>query len=178
MRTIFIGAGHGSGDSGAVSADGKLKEADLALRLRDTVAQHLRARGVSVKTDGPVGQNDPLRNSIAIAQTCQIAVEIHFNAGPATASGVEALSRTQEKALAQKLAQGCAAATRAHLRGEMGWKDQAGGGQHHRLGFCADAHGVVLEVAFISNPAEMGKYLANESQVAQAIASVLAEAAA
>jgi N-acetylmuramoyl-L-alanine amidase len=171
-KTIFVGAGHGGSDPGAVG-NGQ-READLALRLRDKIAALLLTRGFSVKTDGPIGVNQPLSNSIAIAKNCSgPRVEIHFNAGPPTAQGVEALSLPLEKSLAQDLAQTIAFLTKSPVRGEGGWKSDSSG-QHHRLGFCREGGGVVVEVAFISNNNEMKRYLDREGDIAQAIAQVLA----
>ncbi|HEV2707056.1 MAG TPA: N-acetylmuramoyl-L-alanine amidase [Pyrinomonadaceae bacterium] len=172
MKAILVSAGHGAGDPGAVSPNGKLKEADLALVMRDTVASMLRARGCRVVEDGEDGQNLPLTYALTIArQTPGPKVEFHFNAGPPTATGVEALSLPQHKPFAQALAKTVSAATGLVARGANGWKDQSSG-QHHRLAFC-QAGGVILELAFISNDGDMNRFLANEERVAIGIADVL-----
>jgi N-acetylmuramoyl-L-alanine amidase len=173
-KSIFVGAGHGEGDPGAVN--GSWREADLATRLRDKIAAILITRGMTVKTDGPVGVNQRLSQSIAIAKTCDIAVELHFNAGPSTAQGVEVLSLPSDKSLSQDLAQTIAFLTKSPVRGEGGWKSDSSG-QHHRLGFCREGGGVVVEVAFISNNNEMKRYLDREGDIADAIARALASRA-
>lgn len=175
-KSILVASGHGGPDSGAVSADGTLKEAALALELRDKVAAILTARGCVVYTDGARGINSPLRDSIALAKTCDIAVEIHFNAGPPTAKGVECLALPEHKALAQRLCLAVAQHTKTPRRGDGGWK-AANSGQHHRLGFIADGHGLILEIEFISNKEFMATYLAKRNEIASSLADVLAETA-
>lgn len=173
MRKIFVSAGHGGGDPGAVSPDGRLKEADLALQLRDQVSEILRSRGVAVVEDGARKFNLPLRDALQAARKAGPGpkVEFHFNAGPPTATGVEALSLPEHKPLAQALAKAVSAATGLLCRGQHGWKDQ-GSGQHRRLAFC-QAGGVVLELAFISSEVDMLFYLTNEDKVAVGIADAL-----
>lgn len=179
MKTIIISAGHSNSDAGAVSKDGKLREADLTLRLRNRVATLLRADGtLRVLTDGSDGQNKPLRDAVQIvkANPRAIAVEIHFNAaGSSLAKGVEVLAKPTQRELAQQLAASVANITETPLRGVLGWKpDNAG--QHHRLAFC-EAGGLILEVEFLSNPAAMAVYLANETEVAVSLANALQNAA-
>jgi N-acetylmuramoyl-L-alanine amidase len=175
---IFLGAGHGGADRGAISPDGKLKEADLALRLRDAIAEHLTARGLTVITDGKPGENRPLAASLALARAVEgPRVEIHFNSALMRgASGVEALSKSWRKTFAQRLCAAVAEATGLKLRGEQGYRpDNAG--QHRKLAFC-EIGGVVLEVCFLSNPDDMRAYLANEATVAANLADALERAAA
>ena len=171
MKRVFVGAGHSRDDAGAVSADGKLREADLTLRIRDLIGCEILG---AVSTDGYRGENEPLRDSIAIAKTCEgPRIECHFNAAASsTAQGVEALSLPELKELSQALAQSVAIVTKSPLRGENGWKPQDSG-QHSRLAFCLEAKGIILELAFISNPSEMARYLAGEAQIARNIAGVL-----
>lgn len=177
MKSVFIGAGHSFSDPGAVSADGKLREATLVLQLRDKVGMILLDRGIPFRMDGPAGTNRPLRDSIAIAKTCDgPRVELHFNAGPPTAKGVECLSLPQHKVLAQKLALAISRNTGSPLRGILGWRSDTEG-QHHRLAFCREGGGIVVEVEFISNPARMARYLAVRDQIAMNLADVLGEAA-
>ncbi len=175
-RTVFIGAGHSNQDPGAVSADRVLRESSLAVQLRDAIAANLFLREVPHKTDGAPGMNSPLRDSIAIAKTCDgPRIELHMNAGPPTAKGIECLSLKESYSLAQKLAKAIWDNTKSPLRGDRGWKDQSGG-QHHRLAFCVDAKGIIVEVEFISNRSAMTKYLSTREAIAVSIADVLAEA--
>lgn len=172
-KTIILSAGHSAADPGAVSRDGKLKEAALAQRLRNAVAALLRADGVTVLTDGADGVNLPLRDAIALVKRTKnaLAVEIHFNAAAPAAQGVEVLCKDEHKRFAQDLALAISSVTGSPLRGVAGWKSDSSG-QHHRLGFC-DAGGLIIEAEFISNPDAMAAYLAKESDVAQSLAKVL-----
>jgi N-acetylmuramoyl-L-alanine amidase len=176
---LIISAGHGGTDPGAVSADGKLIEAHLALRLRDKVADICWAEGATVIEDGQKGENQTLPVAIGLLRSHPgaRAVEFHLNAGPATATGVEALALPTNRRLAQSLAMAVSATLQLPVRGgDKGYRPQDSG-QHHRLGFCV-AGGVILESAFISNPADMESYLKNEAALAEAIATVLLDKAA
>lgn len=169
---ILISAGHSTvppRDSGAV---GFGVEADEALKLRDAVAAMLRLRGVSHVTDGAEGVSETLTTAITLARSVRTAVEIHFNAGPASATGVEVLAKSANKALAQDLAAAVAGPTQLRLRGDKGYKAD-NSGHHHRLGFC-EAGGLILEVCFISNKADMAAYKSQFTNVARNIADVLA----
>lgn len=169
----MISAGHSTVppvDPGAVS--GKMQESKLALKMRDMVAERLRAKGFAVIEDGADGVSEPLKKAIALCSQADVRIEFHFNAGPPAATGVEVLSLPKYKTLSQKIAGAIAAATGQKLRGESGWKSQDSG-QHHRLGFCM-AGGVIVELAFISNAADMQRYLAAETKVADRIAEALA----
>jgi N-acetylmuramoyl-L-alanine amidase len=171
MKTVLISAGHNDADPGAVS--GQYKEATLAVKMRDRVAKSLRDRGITTLEDGEDGVNDNLNRAIGLCRQADIAVEIHFNAGPPAATGIEALSKMPLKKLSQDLCVAIGNVTKIKLRGgDKGWKPD-NSGQHHRLGFC-EAGGVILEVCFISSASDMRAYVANKEAVAEAVALVLA----
>jgi N-acetylmuramoyl-L-alanine amidase len=175
VKTVFISAGHGASDPGAVSADGRFREADLALRLRDLIALKLRSWSVTVVTDGRDGESAPLRDAVELAKrTDGPAIEIHFNAGPPGASGVEVLCHPEKKKLAQEIAGAIAKWTRSPLRGDRGWRP-ANAGAHRRLAFC-DAGGLIVEVEFLTNTDAIETAVIHEAQIAAAVAAVLAEA--
>ena len=56
-----------------------------------------------------------------------------------------------------------------------GWKNE-GSGQHSRLGYVRNG-GIILELFFISNPAELAVWQDKKWLVAKAVAEVLAEVA-
>ena len=175
MKKILVSAGHSTvppQDPGAVGNG--YKEAVEALKLRDTTAIYLRAKGVTVLEDGSDGVSEPLTKAIALARQADIAVEFHFNAGPATATGIEILAKPNKKALAQKIGLAIAKATGLRLRGETGWKAD-NSGFHNRLGF-AEAGGLIIEVCFISNSNDMKTYIKNFDAIARNVAEVLANA--
>jgi N-acetylmuramoyl-L-alanine amidase len=180
VKSILNAAGHSTvapRDPGAVSRDGSLVEAKLAVRMRDAVSAICRYRGLQVFEDGEDGVSQQLTKAIALCrQNNGRAVEFHFNASVnPSANGIEALSLGSNSAFAKELAQAVAKVTGAKLRGVNGWLDQSKG-QHHRLGFCV-AGGVILELAFISNPSEMAIYLEKEKEIAVAVADVMCKKA-
>jgi N-acetylmuramoyl-L-alanine amidase len=176
-KTIFLSAGHGGNDRGAISPDGTYREADLALRLRDAITEQLTSRGLVVINDGRPGENRPLSAAIALARPVDgPKVEIHFNSVLSRkATGTEALAKPDQRILAQRLAYATAEALKLPLRGNQGFKLDTSG-QHKRLGFC-DISGVVLEVCFISNPDDMRAFIANEAALVKNIADALERAA-
>lgn len=177
MKSILVSAGHSTvapKDPGAVGNG--YTEAKEALRLRDAVAGALRAKGFTVAEDGSDSVSEPLTKAIALARNAGVAVEFHFNAGPPAATGIEVLSKPKLKSLAQGIAGAINSATGIKLRGESGWKAD-NSGQHHRLGFC-EAGGAIVEVAFISNAADMKAYNDNFTAIVANVANAIAKSAA
>lgn len=173
-KAIVLCAGHGGTDQGA-AASGRV-EGREAVKVRDAVAALLRQRRLSVITDGGPGVNEPLTEAIRLARkTNGPRVDIHFNAGPAAATGVECLAKENQRELAQALAQAAASALNLKLRGDAGYKS-ASSGQHSRLAFC-EAGGVVLEICFITNPADVVALDRNRQALALALAEALQNAA-
>jgi len=169
MKTVLISAGHSDTDPGAVN--GTYKEASLALLMRDRIFNILQSNKIPTLRDGDDGKNDPLTKAIALCKKADIAVEIHFNAGPAKSNGIEALAKPYNKLIAQDLCKALHVATGIALRGEYGYKSDSSG-QHHRLGFC-EAGGIILEVCFISSREDMAAYVPKKLTAAQAVANVL-----
>jgi N-acetylmuramoyl-L-alanine amidase len=173
IMSILCSAGHTNikGQDRGAAGNGFV-EGDLTVELRDAVAAHLRELGESVLEDGFDGENQPLKKALELARQASVAVEFHWNAGPPTATGIEVLSKPKHKELAQTIAQAIHQATAIGLRGDSGWKAD-NSGQHHRLAF-AEAGGLIVEVCFISNAADMARYRENFEAVAKGIAGVLA----
>lgn len=171
MMQVLISAGHSATDPGAVNEHMKLTEAKLALDLRDSVAAELRRYGVEVVEDGRDAENLPLAQAIKLVKG-RTAVELHFNAGPSSAHGVEAISLPPQAGLARALSKAVASVLKTRVRGSDGWIDQSKSARG-KLGF-VQAGGIILEVAFISNDGEIGFYLANKGAVAKAIAATIA----
>lgn len=172
MARFVVTAGHGNGDPGAVA--GVHTEADLMVELRDIVAHKLRNTGHEVVTDGAPRQNWALRLALALIKGREVAVELHMNASTnPLASGVETLSLLKDKALAQRISFNIAKVLGIKLRGEGGWLDQVNS-HRGRLAFVT-AGGLIVEVAFISNPDELRRYLDRKWTVAGAIADALTQ---
>lgn len=171
MARIIVTAGHGGGDPGAIGVNG-LREADLAVSVRNAVVMDLDAVFAhKAETDGWKTENRALREVLRMFRGGEVAVEIHFNAGPPTATGVEALATPDNKAFAQRLAKSVSVATGLKLRGEDGWKNDTSG-QHPRLAFCR-AGGVILEVGFITNAQDVAAIQGSSSQMALNIAAAI-----
>jgi len=167
--SIFISAGHGGTDPGAV-ANGR-READIAVEFRNMVAFYLRRDGVLFDADGEGSENLPLSKAAAMARSHHVAVEFHCNAAGPTATGVETLSKPASQALGAKLCE--AVAGQLGIRNRGAKLDNAG--QHSRLAF-AEAGGVILELLFITNPADLAAYDARKWLAARAVAEVLINA--
>lgn len=171
-KPIVLTAGHSDIDPGAVG-NGQT-EAGIARELRNIVAGKLRGMGERVITDGEPASNKPLRDAIALIPQGRVAVELHCNAAAsAAAGGVETIALPRDKALAQRLSAAVARVLGIRVRGDRGWIDQSQSARG-RLGYI-NAGGLILEVFFISNPAEMAVYQARKWLVAQAIADVLGD---
>lgn len=158
MKKVFVAAGHSNMKPGVVGTDTNgtvWREAYMAMKLRDAVSKLLTLKGVEHSTDGPVGDNDDLRDSIRMARKCDgVRVEFHFNAPGEKSTGIEVLAADRDKPLAQSLAAAIHKVLGTPLRGDKGWKAEDSG-QHHRLGFVREGGGMVCEVAFFSNPKEI-----------------------
>ncbi len=172
-KTFVVTAGHSDADPGAV-ANGR-KEAEIAREMRNLVAANLRERGYKVMTDGKDHQNMPLTVAITLAKQASVAVEFHCNASASMqANGVETISLPKDKALSQRISQAIARVMGARLRGDAGWIDQSKSARG-RLGF-VNAGGLIVELFFLTNPAELAAWDANKHSVAAAVADVLAGA--
>ena len=173
-KPIVLTAGHSDVDPGAVG-NGQT-EASIARELRNIVASKLRGAGERVITDGEPASNKPLRDAIALIPQGRVAVELHCNAATSPAAGgVECISLPKDKALSQRLSGAVARVLELRVRGDGGWIDQSQSARG-KLGYVS-AGGLILEVFFISNPAEMTVYQSRKWLVAQAIADVLQEVA-
>ena len=80
-KKVFIGAGHGGSDPGAV-ANG-FRESDLNLAIAIACGDVLKNHGVDVKLSRTKDENDPLTEEIkeCNAYNPDLAVDIHNNAG-------------------------------------------------------------------------------------------------
>lgn len=171
---VVITAGHGGADPGAVSPYGnngspEYVEAAFCADMRNYVAYYLRQNGITVETDGTGPANAPLKVAVALARSADIAVEFHLNAASNSAvSGIEVLSASKDKTLAQAIARTINAVTGGTLRGDNGWKPE-NAGQHKRLAF-VQAGGLVVELDFITNRESMRKLYQQRWVVAKHIA--------
>lgn len=171
--TIVLTAGHSLVDPGA--CNGHYTEANIVREVRNGVTAILNRRGYKVVNDGTGSDNQPLSKAAALVKQGKIAIEFHLNAAVnKKATGVEALSQTKDKFICQKLCQGISKVMNIPLRGsDGGWKPE-NSGQHSRLAFVA-AGGIILELFFISNDAELQTYFEHKDAVFEAIADVISQ---
>lgn len=170
---IVLTAGHSLTDPGA--CNGKFTEAGIVREVRNGVTAILNSRGYKVINDGTGNDNQALSKAAALVKQGKIAIEFHLNAATSkAATGVEALAQSKDKAICQKLCGALANVLDIPVRGSAGgWKDE-GSGQHSKLAYVS-AGGIILELFFISNDAELQKYFERKDQVFTAIADVLTE---
>lgn len=173
MKTIVLTAGHNNKDSGAVSKDKKWTEAKIVTDLRNRVKTILEADGYTVITDGKGEENLILSKAVALIPMGEVAIELHLNAAVSEqANGIEALAKSNLKSKCQTLCKSISDDMKYKIRGaDGGWKS-TDSGQHSRLAFC-EAGGIILEVFFISNKAELDSYINNPDRVAKAIADAI-----
>ncbi|PRP71518.1 hypothetical protein BUE93_05835 [Chromobacterium amazonense] len=168
---VLVSAGHGGSDPGAV-ANG-VREADIALEFRNLVAERLRAAGHEVVTDGQGQENKPLVEALRFIPGRDVAVEFHCNAAVnPLARGVESIALPALRGVSQRISAAVAGVLGSPLRGAGGWIDQSASARG-RLAF-VNAGGVIVELFFITNAAELAAYQANKGQLAEAVAAAIA----
>lgn len=173
-RKYFISAGHRGKGTGAVGNG--IDEGAEAIFLKDKVTVTLRGMGAIVVNDDDKAQlSSVVKNINAQAEPDDISLDIHFNAGPATATGVECFvrkgARVREKAIAIELCQRISKTMGIKSRGVK--TDDMG--QHTKLAMCSDVRcdAVLLEVCFISNSDDAKKYKENRMVVVRDIVNAL-----
>jgi len=167
---VTITAGHSNKDPGAVN--GKFKEAELVSQFRNAVAYYLREAGIQYKTDGVGTLNQDLNAAIKLIKGSSVAVEFHMNAAASRqANGIETIALPKDKKLAQDLSKAVADVFGSRLRGDNGWIDQSQSARG-RLAY-VNAGGLIVELGFISNEAELAQFNAKYWTAAKAVAMIL-----
>ena len=167
---VTVTAGHSNKDPGAVN--GKFQESDLAAKFRNAVAHYLREADIQYKTDGIGTTNQNLNAAIKLIKGSSVAVEFHMNAAASKqANGIETIALPKDKKLAQELSKAVADVFDSRLRGDNGWIDQSQSA-HGKLGFISNG-GLIVELGFISNEAELAAFNARYWSAAKAVAKVL-----
>ena len=177
-KIITITSGHsntGKIDSGAVTTvNGKtIKEADLAVKLRNAILHYLQQdKEITTRCDGYGQVNLELREAIKLIKGSDVALEIHFNSSAnKPANGVECIALPKDKTLAQKLSTAVSKVTGSRLRGVGGYitqEDSARG----KLGYI-NAGGLILEVSFLSNDQELKVFEDKYWLIGKAVAQVI-----
>lgn len=172
MKIVTITAGHSNSDPGAVN--GSDRESEIAQDMRNIVAYYLKSKGITIRTDGEGKGNLPLSEAVKLIKGSSIAVEFHCNAAASkSAKGVESLSQPKDKVISQKLCAAVSSVMDNPLRGDKGWKPE-NSGQHSRLAYVSHG-GIILELFFISNDAELSIWKKKKWLIGKAVAQVLAE---
>ncbi|TCB79316.1 N-acetylmuramoyl-L-alanine amidase [Acinetobacter sp. ANC 3781] len=167
---VTVTAGHSNKDPGAVN--GKFKEAELVSQFRNAVAYYLREADIQYKTDGVGTLNQDLNTAIKLIKGSSVAVEFHMNAATSKqANGIETIALPKDKKLAQELSKAVADVFGSRLRGDNGWIDQSQSARG-KLGFISNG-GLIVELGFISNEAELAAFNTKYWSAAKAVAMIL-----
>jgi N-acetylmuramoyl-L-alanine amidase len=167
MKRLYLYAGHGGGDPGAIS--GNRTEGTETIRLRNTIQAKLASLigGDRIQID-----DDKYRLEQVLAAYSptgkDILLDIHFNAGSASASGCEVFYRWEgAKASAVELCKVVSNCLEIPFRGAKDEKQSA----RKRIGILGETFQcLLLEVCFISNPSDMASYDRNFNILAGKIA--------
>jgi N-acetylmuramoyl-L-alanine amidase len=177
-KIITVTSGHsntGKIDSGAVTTvGGKLiKEADMAMLLRNTILYYLQQdKDIITRCDGYGAVNLELKEAIKLIEGSDVAVEVHFNSSNnKTANGVECIVSHKDTEIGQRLAKAVTDVTGWKLRGTKGVIREEDS-HRGRLAFVKEGS-CILEVAFISNPDEMEVFNQKYWLIAKSISEVL-----
>lgn len=158
---VYIDAGHGGNDSGAVS--GGYVEADLTRDLAYRVSDRLNSMGISTYVcDNGLGYK--LRQHEAFMLDCGLFVSIHFNASGG--SGTESYIHSYNSAAGSSRLQ---REIHKRLIAALGLVDRG----MKREAFAVTGGRVpstLLEIAFIDRPSDMKQYMSRRDQAASAIA--------
>ena len=151
MKKVFIGAGHGGKDSGAIGRDG-LKEKDLNLSIARACGAALERYGVKVLLSRTKDEADPVDQEVkeCNAFAPDLAVDIHNNAGggdgaEAFHSRVGGLGKTAAENILAEIA-----ALGQRIRGAK-TRLNASGSDYYAFIRDTKAHAVIVECAFVDS---------------------------
>jgi N-acetylmuramoyl-L-alanine amidase len=188
---IFLTAGHdvrsngkGTGAFGIehpAHGGKKIDEAVEAVWMRDAITAHLNLHGLKVNNDrnqdGLSSVLTWLRSTAGQGDWC---IEIHFNAGPATATGTECVVADNHVPAEAQMARGICRAinqasgirVRERIKGRKGvvLERETPRGRLAYLHNPAVAYNIIVEVCFITSKSDVEKYFANRKAIAIAIA--------
>jgi N-acetylmuramoyl-L-alanine amidase len=171
---IYVTAGHSNQDPGA-SGNG-YTEAALTKELRDLIVSQLTNMGIAVWKDS---DNDTLATVLQKMNPTQadVCLDIHFNAGPPTATGFEMIiadrHTREEFGAATRMSVNCSRIIGIPNRGVKTEKDTA----RKMIGIVRNELGINLlgEFGFISNASDIQKYNSKKKELSVEVALHLAE---
>lgn len=172
---IFLTAGHNRKDSGAVYAG--RKEADETIKLRNAIIDILNKKTLVWKDEDDWDLNKTIKEIKGASSANDIICDLHFNAGPAAATGCEVYipdaADEVEKALANELATSISSVLMIKNRGVH----SEARSQHKRLGMMRPAgRNVLIEICFISNKYDMEAYDRGFQLLVERISDILLKA--
>ncbi len=185
-KKIFLTAGHQVINGKGTGASSKFgDEAVEALRIRNSLTQVLRAKGLQVLNDVPSDTLTKVINWVkSIVAKDDVLIDIHFNAGPSQANGTEVFIPKEytktEVAFGTALAKAISTALGTKLRtGRMAYagiktEDES---QHTRIGVLSGptmATNALIEVCFITNEIDMSSYRNHYEKMINELARVIA----
>jgi N-acetylmuramoyl-L-alanine amidase len=171
-RKLFLSAGHGGSDTGAVS--GSYIERDLTIEQRNLLTAELKALGINPLEDD---DRNALKQTLAWLRgkfgSSDILIDLHFNAGSLQSHGTEIVvpdsANSFEKAMAYSLlkvytdlgfyARGVIPESLT-ARKKLGWMRPS-------------AENILIETCFITNVLDMKLYEANKQTIAKRLALVI-----
>ena len=182
---VIIDPGHGMGnrravryDCGAVSADGKITEAEIVMSYANIIRDLLRSKKIPVvrtriddKDPAPVSQ----RARIARDYHGTIMISLHCNAANGRASGTETYYRGEaNKPMAAKLNLAVCQALSTGSRGVKTEKDS----QHGTLAVMNFQPCFLIELGFIDHSGDLTKMLNHDrrQECCRAIVNTILEA--
>lgn len=176
-RNVFISAGHSNVHGQDMGAEGinSLIEGDLTVELRELIVNELKLLGELVVTDSnSYVTKDTVKLINALLDSNDIAIDIHFNAGPELARGTEVLvpfkSSQIERDLAKILSENIAAVLSTRNRGV---KTEADSARKHLMFMRPNCENILVEVCFITNKLDVTIYLTKKNIVAKIIAKCI-----
>ncbi len=173
MRHVYIIAGHRGAHTGA---SGIIDEGAETIRLRNAIADELRRRRVTARTDKDGAELAAVVKAInSEAVPADIAVDIHFNSFDGAAHGTEVLHRMRPTDTEIQLAEDMLHATTATLGTKNRGVKRESAGQHSRLAMLSGVrcNSVLVEVCFCDSADDCAKYTANRDALIKAYADVL-----
>lgn len=120
MPKVFLSAGHGGSDPGAVGNG--LKEKDLNLEIMAACGAYLESQGVSVVYSRTKDENDPVGEEVAEANASKadIAVSFHNNAGGGDGSETWYYAKSDKSRYLAQLLESASTALGQNSRGVKG----------------------------------------------------------
>ena len=144
-KIVFLSAGHGGIDSGAVGSN-NLKEKDINLNILLACKDELERHGVKVICSRTKDENDPVGDEVKEANKSGAKVAVSFHANAGGGDGSETYYYTSSKD-GKKLAELCEKHTKAIGQNSRGIKS----GDHLYFVNGTSMVAVLCECAFVDN---------------------------